>query len=326
MAESLFTRSPRNPILTPGGHWWESRAVLNPGVVLHEGRVILVYRAVGGDGLSRFGLAWSRDGEEIEGRLNLPFYEGALDDPFARLGVEDPRITMLDGCYYFTYCKASVEVCTTPPLHWEFAPFRVRSGVGVTQDFDVLREVGTILPDTNTKDSVLFPERIDGRFAALIREFPSIQYATSEDLVSWSDPVPVMEPVPGTWEGERIGAGPPPIPTPWGWLLVYHGNEYFHRETNHRLYRTGLALLDADEPWKVLYRHPEPIFSPEAPYEIEGPVGNVVFAIGLVEIGDRFYLYYGAGDGVIGVATADREAVFDLIRRGLPAGDGVGQG
>src|SRR5438270_12316986 len=85
---TMFTRSPSNPILKPGARWWETRAVLNPGAVLHEGRVALVYRAVGGDGLSRFGLAWSTDGEHIDERLELPLYEGALDDPLARLGVE----------------------------------------------------------------------------------------------------------------------------------------------------------------------------------------------------------------------------------------------
>jgi predicted GH43/DUF377 family glycosyl hydrolase len=79
----------------------------------------------------------------------------------------------------------------------------------------------------------------------------------------------------------------------------------------------GLAVLDADDPSRVRYRHPEPIFSPEAPYEVEGPVGNVVFGTGLVEMHDSLYLYYGAGDGVIGVALARREEVFALVRDAL---------
>jgi predicted GH43/DUF377 family glycosyl hydrolase len=313
----LFTRSSANPILTPTNHWWESRAVLNPGAALYRGRVALVYRAVGGDGLSRFGLAWSVDGEHIDERLDLPLYEGALDDPLARLGVEDPRITHLEGQYYVTYCKASVETADTPPLHWEFAPFRVRSGVGVTHDFKTVREVGAILPSANTKDGILFPERIGGRYAALVREYPSIQYVTSSDLQHWSNPVTVMEPLPDSWEQERIGAGPPPVRTPWGWLLLYHANEYLRLPDNTRMYRMGLAVLAPDDPSRVRYRHPEPIFSPEAPYEVKGPVGNVVFGTGLVEINDSFYLYYGAGDGVIGVATARREDVFALLRNGL---------
>ena len=313
----LFTRSSHNPILTVTDSWWEARAVFNPGAVIHEGRVALVYRAVGADGVSRFGLAWSADGERIDEPSRLPFYEGALDDPMARLGVEDPRITPMDGVYYLTYCKASVDTADAPPLSWETAPFRVRTGLGVTQDLRTMRELDTIMPGGNTKDAVLFPERVGGQYAALIRVYPSIQYVTSPDLRSWSEPVPVMDTVPGSWEQERLGAGPPPIRTPWGWLLLYHGNEYLIMPGNRRLYRTGLALLDADDPSRVLYRHPEPVFSPEAQYEMEGPVGNVVFGTGLVEMGDRYYLYYGAGDGVIGVAMAERSAIFELIERGL---------
>lgn len=315
----LFQRSSLNPILAPTDQWWERRAVFNPGAALYKGFVALVYRAVGADGISRFGLAWTEDGERIidDERSVLPWYEGALDDPFARLGVEDPRVSPLDGQYYLTYCKVSLEPANHPPLSWEFAPFRLRSGIGATRDFRSMREVGVILPSANTKDGVLFPERIDGRYAALVREYPSIQYVAADDFESWSEPVTVMEPIPGTWEGERIGAGPPPVRTPWGWLLLYHGNQHLDMATNRRHYRMGLAVLDAGEPWRVLYRHPDPIFWPGAPYEIEGPVGNVVFGTGLVELRDRYYLYYGAGDGVIGVAWAETNDVFELLREKL---------
>lgn len=276
-----------------------------------------MYRAVGADGISRLGLAWSTNGERIDGRLPFPFYEGSLDDPLARLGVEDPRITPLDGAYYLTYCKVSLESATTPPLSWEFAPFRLRSGIGVTNDFAHMREVSLLMPDTNTKDAVLFPERINGRYAALVREYPTIQYVTSPDLVEWSEPEFLMGPVPGTWQAERIGSGPPPIRTPWGWLLIYHANEYLHVAGNKRLYRMGFAVLDADEPTRVLYRHPEPIFSPEEAYEMEGPVGNVVFGTGLALLGDTYYLYYGAGDGVIGVAMAKKATIEGALRQAL---------
>jgi predicted GH43/DUF377 family glycosyl hydrolase len=310
-----FTRSSLNPILTSTDRWWEAKAVFNPGVTVHEGRIALVYRAVGADGISRFGLAWSEDGERITERSELPWYEGALDDAEARLGVEDPRVTLLDGAYYLTYCKASVEPADTPKLSWETAPFKMRSGVGVTDDFSSMRERSTVLPGRNTKDAVLFPERIGGDYAVLVREYPGIQLVRSPDLVDWSlPPRAVMEPRPGTWEGERIGAGPPPIRTPWGWLLLYHGNEYLHMPGNKRLYRMGLAVLDAEDPTRVIYRHPDPIFSPEEAYEMEGPVGNVVFGTGLIELRDRLYLYYGAGDGVIGVAWIDREELYAFLK------------
>lgn len=317
MTTDLFTRSALNPILAATDRWWESRAVFNPGVALFNGRVAIVYRAVGVDGISRFGLAWSDDGEHIVERLALPWYEGAIDDPAARLGVEDPRITPLDNSYYLTYCKASVAPASTPPLSWEPAPFRIRSGLACTTNFSDPREIGTIMPDDNTKDAVLFPERIGGRYAALIREYPAIQYITSNDMRTWSAPAPVMQPVPDTWEGERIGAGSPPWHTPWGWALLYHGNEYLHLPGNLRVYSMGLAVLDLVDPTRVLYRCPDPIFHPAAPYEMEGPVGNVVFGTGLVELAGNLLLYYGAGDGVIGVASCTRAAFDTMLRDAL---------
>jgi predicted GH43/DUF377 family glycosyl hydrolase len=314
----LFQRSPANPILVPSGRWWEKRGVLNPGGAVVGNRTALVYRAVGADGISRLGLAWSDDGTHFTPD-DLPFHEGALDDPEARLGVEDPRITPLDGRYYLTYTKVSLEPAGHPPLDWEFAPFHLRSAVAVTDSFKHMREEGIILSHANTKDSVLFPEKINGQYTALIREYPAVQLTTSADLRGWSAPVPIMDPIPGTWEGERVGAGPPPVRVPWGWLLFYHGNEYLVMSSNQRFYRMGLAVLDADRPWQVRYRHPDPIFSPEAPYETDGPVGNVVFGTGLIERDGTYWMYYGAGDGVIGLAIAEKQAVFDIIESTLGA-------
>jgi beta-1,2-mannobiose phosphorylase / 1,2-beta-oligomannan phosphorylase len=313
----LFQRFSGNPILSASSRWWESRAVFNPGAAVFGDLVALVYRAVGGDGLSRFGLAWSSDGLHIDERSELPFYESKLDDPLARLGVEDPRLTRLGDDYYLTYTKVSVDACTTPALYWETAPFRVRSALGVTRDFRAMTEIAGILPNANTKDTVLFPERIDGQYAALTRVFPAIQYLTSPDLVHWTEPIPCMTVIPDSWQGERIGAGPPPVRIPQGWLLLYHGNAFLQQYGNKRLYSMGLAVLDADEPWKVRYRSSEPIMTPEAPYEVAGPVGNVVFGTGLVEIEEKYFLYYGAGDGVIGVATADKKVVLEYVEEGL---------
>src|SRR5579884_1394822 len=193
----LFVRSPANPILIPSGAWWEARGVLNPGAVLIGDQVALVYRAVGADGLSRFGVAWSSDGESIDGRDF--YYEPPPGDPTTRLGVEDPRLTPLDGALYLTHTKVSVGPAIEPPLPWEFAPFILRSAVarasietpprprtgegvggegisgprrgrarqepaptmvGLVDPNSALTEAGTILSETNTKDSVLFPARI----------------------------------------------------------------------------------------------------------------------------------------------------------------------
>ena len=315
MAEDLFVRDPGNPILVPNDSWWEARGVLNPGVAMVDDRVAMVYRAVGSDGLSRLGVAWSDDGRRFTERRFL--HEASPDDPAGRLGIEDPRLIWLDHELWLVYTKASVAPVGTPPLTWEPAPFRVRMALARATNAAQVTEERPILSDTQAKDGVLFPRRIGGLYHALVRVYPSIQLTTSPNLREWSAPRTVLEPVPGDWEGERVGAGPAPIETGWGWLVIYHANAHYTAEGNRRHYRTGLAVLDRDDPTKVLYRHPEPIFVPRESYETAGPVGMVVFATGLIERQGQYYLYYGAADGVIGLATAPVEALHGLIERGL---------
>ncbi len=311
----IFRRSNKNPILTPS-KWWEGRGVLNPGACFLDGSVALVYRAVGMDSISRFGLATSHDGETFS-REELPFYESRLDDEYARLGVEDPRITPLEGKFFLTYTKASVEHADQRLANWEPAPFRVRSAIGESDNLTRMREISVVAPGVNTKDMVLFPQKVGNDYVALIREFPNIQLILSSDLLTWSEPVTVLSPVPNSWQGERIGAGPPPVPTQFGWLLFYHANEFIDLKTNRRLYRMGLAVLDLLNPSRVVYRHPEPVFEPSASYEREGPVGNVVFGTGLLERDDEYWLYYGAGDGLVGLATASRSDIERLLPRSV---------
>jgi predicted GH43/DUF377 family glycosyl hydrolase len=317
VTDEIFSRDARNPILTPSGVWWEARGVFNPGAVTVDGRVALIYRAVGADGLSRFGMAWSDDCRQFTERQF--FYEAAPGDADARLGVEDPRLTRLEGDLWMVYTKASVAPVGSPVLEWEPAPFRVRMALARVDSAGMVFGERPFLSDVQSKDGVLFPRRIGGRAYALTRIYPAIQVTSSPDLSTWSVPRAVLEPRSGSWEGERIGAGPPPIETPWGWLLIYHANEYYHADGNRRHYRTGLAVLDRDDPTRVLYRHPEPILEPRATYERDGTVGNVVFATGLIERDGVYHLYYGAGDGVIALATAPVRAVYALLERVLHA-------
>jgi len=313
--DEIFVREPGNPILMPGGAWWEARGVLNPAAAIVNGRVALVYRAVGSDGLSRLGVAWSEDGRTFAERSFL--YEAMPDDGEARLGIEDPRLTYLEDHLWMTYTKTSTAPVGAPQLSWEPAPFRVRMALARADDLSHISAERPLLAGVQSKDGVLFPRRVSDNYHALVRVYPSIQVTHSADLRTWSPPQTVLEPIPGTWEGERIGAGPPPIETPWGWLLIYHANAFYEASGNKRHYRTGLALLDLEDPSKVLYRHPHPIFSPRTNYEMNGPVGMVVFATGLIERAGQFYLYYGAADGVIGLAVAPVHAVYDLARAGL---------
>ncbi len=313
-------RYPGNPILTPRPEcWWEQKGTLNCAAEEGEdGRIHLLYRAVGFDGISRFGYAATRDGHTIEERPALPVYEGDIDDPYARLGVEDPRITRLEGRYYITYTLASLYRVDSPPtIPNEQAPWRVRAGILVTDDFRQFESYGHILPNIDTKDVVLFPERIGGRYVLLHRIYPDIQIAYSDDLRHWEGHQTIMRPRPHTWEGERVGAGNPPLKTELGWLLFYHANEFFEREGNKKRYRIGLAVLDLEHPERVIYRHPDPILEPVEPYERTGAVNDIVFVCGAVERAGTYYLYYGAGDGVSALATVSKDDVLALVREGL---------
>jgi len=312
----VFTRALENPILAPSGAWWEARGVLNPGAAVVEGRIMLVYRAVGLDGCSRLGVAWSDDGVSFQERRH--FYEPLPGDHAARLGVEDPRLTILEGELWVSYTKASVAPVGSPTLSWEPAPFLMRMALARVDPRRGLVDERPLLPAVQAKDAVLFPRRINGLYWALVRVYPSMQVTTSPDLRTWSTPITVLEPRPGSWEGERVGAGAPPVETPWGWLVLYHANERYRAEGNRRHYRMGVALLERDDPTRVLYRRPDPLFSPHAAYEQEGPVGRVVFGTGLVERDGRYFLYYGAADGVIGVAStgvADLQRLVDPAQR-----------
>jgi predicted GH43/DUF377 family glycosyl hydrolase len=319
VVKDLFVRDSANPILMPTDSWWEARGVLNPGAAKVDDRIALVYRAMGADGLSRLGVAWSADGRTFAERAFL--HESLPNDAEARLGIEDPRLTYLDNHLWMVYTKTSVAPVGASELSWEPAPYRVRMALARADGLLQVSEERPLLEGRQAKDGVLFPRRVGGLFHALLRVYPSIQVTHSPDLKNWSTPRTVLEPVPGTWEAERIGAGPPPLETPWGWLLIYHGNEFYHPSGNQRHYRTGLALLDLNDPSKVLYRHPDPIFAPRAPYEQNGPVGMVVFATGLLEHDGCYYLYYGAADGVIGLAVAPVDALHDLLRRGVAQAD-----
>lgn len=280
------------PILKPLPHHpWESRYVFNPGVVYHNGLVHMLYRAMGEDGVSRLGYAVSPDGRTFY-RLDQPVLSPA--SPVEARGVEDPRITWLEGRFYVLFTA--------------YSGSEIRISMASTTNFIAWTRHGVLLPDEDNKDAALFPEKVKGRYAMLHRRPPDIWLAYSEDLIHWTDHQVIMRPRPGTWESWKIGAGAPPIKTEWGWLLFYHGVD------DHRVYRLGAALLDLEDPAQVIRRQEEPILSPEAPWEQEGQVPHVVFTCGAVEIDGTYYVYYGGADTVIGVATVPKEEVERFCR------------
>ncbi|HEY3269331.1 MAG TPA: glycosidase [Armatimonadota bacterium] len=309
MSDTLkMQRSAQNPILAPTERWWENAFVFNPAVVEFNGAVHMLYRAHGDDHISRLGHAVSADGIHFE-RDPYPCLEGAVDEPLERLGVEDARAVALNGWVYATFTAASVEPVCPPHARCDLdaTPWRVRVAMARTQDFRTWERLGVVIPEYNSKNAVLFPRKIGGRYAMLHRVAPDVWIAFSDDLQTWDSHAVVMSPRSEGWDTKRIGAGPPPIETDAGWLLFYHGIDAGNT------YRASAALLDKENPHKVLARLDDWLIQPEQEFEHHGWVGNVVFPTGCIERDGQFRLYYGGADKVICTCTipkADVEAAL----------------
>ncbi len=320
-------RYAHNPILVPApSRAWESGAVFNCGAVLaDDGRVYLLYRAIPkgytrnphGSGytnyISSIGCAVSQDGVHFT-RYPQPVIRP--ESPVDPLGCEDPRVTrlVLDGRprYLITYTALSSPA---------FSGKGNRVALASTEDFRTFHKHGVVLPDMEDKDAVIFPELIGGRIAMLHRVAPDIQIVYLDSWEQLVNPQPdfwqryraslekytVMRPR-FEWEAAKIGAGPPPIKTAEGWLLIYHGVSRDH------VYRAGAALLDLDDPSRLIARLPTPILEPEAPYELVGDVNNVVFPEGAVVLDGILHLYYGGADKVCCLATVELDALLDALR------------
>ena len=176
-------------------------------------------------------------------------------------------------------------------------------GIGYTFDFQTFHQLDNAFLPFN-RNGVLFPRRIGDRYAMLSRPsdnghtaFGDIFYSESPDLVHWGRHRHVMAPAAWTWHSTKIGAGPTPIETPEGWLLIYHG---VLTSCNGFVYSMGAALLDLEEPWKVIARGRDYLLSPQVAYEQVGDVPNVVFPCAALvdEATDRITIYYGAADTV----------------------------
>ncbi len=297
-----FERSEKNPILTPRPeNAWEDVAVFNPAVFQGDGKIHIVYRAMGKDATSQFGYAISKDGIHIDERLPEPIY-GPRENFEKKThpgnsGCEDPRFARLDGRYYVCYTAFDG---TNPP--------RVAlTSIGVKdfteRRFDQFARPKLIsAPGIDDKDAILFPEKINGEYAFIHRVQPSIHLNYVKSLDDFDGETfftrnPILSPRIGMWDDLKVGLSATPIKTEEGWLLVYHGVS-----SKDSTYRVGAALLDLKHPEKILGRTRTPLLEPEMPYEKVGIVPNVVFPCGAIVVGEKLFVYYGGGDRVIGVA------------------------
>ncbi len=281
-----LTRYTGNPILLPSSNVWETDNVFNAAIVRHQGLVYMLYRAQGLDRISRIGCALSTDGHHFN-RLHEPVL--VPETEFEEFGVEDPRITELDGVFYMLYTA--------------YSSHGTRVALARSENLIVWERLGIVLPDENNKDAVLFPEKINGRYAMFHRRMPDIWLAYSDDLLHWTAHQNIMQPRPGLWDSQRIGAGGPVFKTEAGWLNFYHGFAEEH------MYCLGVALHDLQNPARVLKRQEEPVLCPLAPWEQWGDVPNVVFTCGGLETEDEYWIYYGGADHVMALATVSKNDV-----------------
>jgi predicted GH43/DUF377 family glycosyl hydrolase len=237
---------------------------------------------------SHLALFWSRDGRTIDNTTPARFLPVSALEEF---GVEDPRITRIGDTYYITYVGVSVHGPATL--------------LATTRDFASFIRHGVIFCPDN-KDVVLLPEKVDGEFVALHRPSlstslakPEIWTASSPDGIHWGRHAPLWRGVSG-WDCGRIGAGAPPVRTKAGWLELYHGNDRRYGETRVGRYSGGLLLLDGEKPSHAR-RSVGPVFVPEAAFEREGFVPDVVFPTALIVRDDLASVYYGAADAVTAV-------------------------
>lgn len=309
-SSSLFTRYPGNPLLSPERWPYPINAVMNAGATQVGDQTVLVCRVEDRRGFSHLTCARSRDGASnwvVDDEPALA-YDGT--HPEEEWGLEDPRVSYVGelGRWIISYTA--------------FGPEGPCVALAQTEDFQTFERLGMVMtPDD--KNAVLLPRRVGGDWVLFHRPMSTqgadVWLSRSADLKSWRSPEMVLSRRRGGWwDSARVGMGPPPLETEHGWLVVYHGV----RETvAGGLYRAGLALLDLEEPSKVLRRSEEWVLGPQADYEVMGDVPNVVFPCGLVHHPERdeLFLYYGAADTRIGLAVARRAEVLDHLLS-CPAG------
>jgi predicted GH43/DUF377 family glycosyl hydrolase len=326
-----------NPILEPeSGHWWESKAVFNPGAIYEDGKVHIVYRAIGDSDVSVIGYASSIDGFHIDERLEEPAYipsesfEGAslvhpTSDSPRRVyfpmengrnyvsgggwgGCEDPRLTKIDDRIFMTY--VAFDGYSPPRL----ALTSIHINDFLSRNWQWKKPVLISRPWVIDKNACILPERINSKYVVFHRVYPHILIDFVDDLdfdgtTNWLRGEFKIKTRPFYWDSRKVGAGAPPIKTKDGWLLIYHGIG----ERDPGRYKIGAMLLDLKNPTRVLFRSEKPILEPEIWYENEGWKSGVIYPCGAVVIKDRLLVYYGGADKVTCVASAKLDEFLDRL-------------
>lgn len=330
-------------VLRPTKNNFESKAVLNPAVYQEGEFVHLFYRAVDRENRSSIGYAKLQGPIEVVERWERPILTREHD--YEKRGVEDPRLVKIEDTYYLTYVahdgKNAVTAYATSqnlkdwekggiisariPYHQAIRIFE-ESKTARLKDayyffasyYEELAGKGVLLWH---KDLLLFPEKFNGRFAMLHRVLPDIQIVFFKDFKElttsfWKNYLAnlssyVILENKHWFESRNIGGGAPPIETSAGWLIIIHTVEELNRG---RVYHASAALLDREDPKKVIGKLHEPLFSPTEEWEKTGFTNNVVFPTGTATFGEKLYIYYGAADKYIAAAALNLEELIAALK------------
>ncbi|MBU2703538.1 putative GH43/DUF377 family glycosyl hydrolase [Sporomusaceae bacterium BoRhaA] len=308
--KELFTRYENNPILTVRDWPYPANSVMNPAATLFQNKVLLLARVEDRRGFSHLTKAISEDGIKNWKIDALPTLESDPDHyPEELWGIEDPRISWLAekkkwAITYTAYSRGGPLV-----------------SLALTDDFVNFERMGPITP-AEDKDAAIFPRRINGKWALIHRPVNTtygpgahIWLSYSDDLLHWGDQRVLMHARRGSWwDGGKIGLSTPPLETAEGWLMLYHG---VRQTAAGAIYRVGLALLDLDDPHRILHRSDEWVFGPLEWYERLGDVADVVFPCGWVhdEQTGVLKMYYGGADTCIALATTTVNELLDYVKQ-----------
>ncbi|MDO8620142.1 MAG: glycosidase [bacterium] len=310
-------RSADNPIIEPSPHqYWESKATFNPSAVYADGKVHLIYRAIGEADVSVLGYASSKDGLTIDERSPKPaFFQSTIFSPdrSASLpvsyssgggwngGCEDPRLTKIDDRVYMLYTSfdgwSAIRIALTSISFDDF----------IRKRWYWSKPVFISPPGTINKNWVLFPEKIKGKYAILHGISPRIGIDYVKALTEFDGTNYIRSATPSgkgnadSWDTSLRGVGPAPIKTEYGWLVLYHAMDV--KDPNR--YKLGAMLLDLAEPTKIIAKAKNPVLEPDEWYENEGFKSGVVYACGAAVVDDTLFVYYGGADKVVCVASAN---------------------
>lgn len=317
-------RAWHNPIITPRPYAWESKATFNPAAFEHDGKVYIMYRAIGEDDTSVIGYATSKDGLRIDERPTHFAYKRYMDVcDFAvpifydsgggwAGGCEDPRLTLIGDTLYILYTAfdgwGSVRIAMS---HINLEDFKNKKWNKWSQPV-LISPPGEI-----HKNWVLFPEKIKGKYAILHSITPKILVHYEDDLNSFDGTKFIKSSHGGgafgddSWDNWVRGVGPTPIKTSLGWLVMYHAMD----KNDPDRYKLGAMILDSKDPTKILYKSKAPILEPDLHYENEGYKSGVIYACGAVVKDGELFVYYGGADKVVCVATIEMKELLEDLKK-----------